>query len=210
MPSINLIASRREVKKRQAQNIKKILYVIAGEIGVIVLGFMGFSVQFLQTRNHVGDLNEQLSRLQPRVTQIKDLQAQTLALSPKVKTLDGAKEDTLFWYANLYAITKSLPPKTWLTTLNTGGAASPALPGTISGADPTMDVSGVATSQASVGKTMQLMNQQPSLDHVDLSSVTAQKTGQIDTVSFQMTVHLKPEPDAVPKGKGGDPNAQKS
>ena len=58
--------------------------------------------------------------MQPSVTKIQQLQSQTAALMPKVQTLDGAKADTLFWYKNFYAVTTSLPPKTWLTSLGTG------------------------------------------------------------------------------------------
>ena len=48
-------------------------------------------------------------------------------------------------------------------------------------------------SEATVGQSMLRMNQSPRLDHVDLSFVQSQKIGKADAVSFQMTVHLKPE-----------------
>ena len=51
----------------------------------------------------------------------------------------------------------------------------------------------MALNQATVGTAILTMNQSPGLDHVDLASVQQQKTGKVDTVSFQMTVHLKPE-----------------
>ena len=216
MPSINMIAVRREDKRRQENNIRKLLYSILGEVGVVVLLAFVLTARILVTTGRIGDLNDQLRKLQPRVTQIQNLQAQTAEMMPKVQTLDGAKSDTLFWYKNFYAVTASLPPQTWLTSLGTGSGpqAAPvagAAPGTASGEDPTLSLSGVAMSQATVGETMLRMNQAPSLDHVDLAFVQQQKIGDADAVSFQMTVHLKPEAAASqPAGTKGVPNGAKS
>ncbi|MGI4791165.1 MAG: PilN domain-containing protein [Janthinobacterium lividum] len=195
MPSINMIALRREQKRRQEQNVRKLLYSITGEVGLVVAVAFVMTARILVTQNHISDLSAQLDKLKPQVAQIQTLQAQTVALQPKVDTLDGAKEDTLFWYDNFYAVTTSLPARTWLTSLGTGGAGASdnQAPGTTSGPDPTLSIAGVAMSQANVGDSMLRMNQSPMLDHVDLAYVQAQKIGKADAVSFQMTVHLKPE-----------------
>ena len=205
MPSINMIAVRREEKRRQEQNIRKLLSAILGEIGLVVAVAFVMTARILVTQNEINRLNDRVRALQPSVTKIQDLQAQTAALLPKVKTLDGAKADTLFWYKNFYAVTTSLPPKTWLTSLATGGPAAAAVtPGTAGGDDPTLNLVGVAMSQAVVGETMLHMNQSPSLDHVDLAFVQQQKLGTADAVSFQMTVHLKPEASTVKPPVKGD------
>ena len=203
MPSINMIALRREEKRRQEQNVRKLLYSIAGEVGLIVAVSFVMTARIIVTQDHIGDLSAQLDKLKPQVAQIQALQAQTTALQPKVDTLDGAKADTLFWYNNFYAVTTSLPPKTWLTSLGTGTdtASAAPVPGNASGDDPTLSLAGVAMSEAAVGQSMLQMNQSPMLDHVDLSFVQAQKIGDADAVSFQMTVHLKPEAAPAKPGK---------
>ena len=197
MPSINMIAVRREEKRRQEQNIRKLLYAILGEIGLVVLAAFFLTARILVTQNQIGRLSDRVTALQPSVTKIQQLQNETAALMPKVQTLDGAKADTLFWYKNFYAVTTSLPPKTWLTSLGSGAgpAAGPGAvtPGAAGGDDPTLNLIGVAMSQAVVGETMLRMNQAPSLDHVDLAFVQQQKLGATQAVAFQMTVHLKPE-----------------
>ena len=199
MPSINMIALRRDEKRHQEQNARKLLYSIAGEIGVVVVVASVLTARILVTQNHIGDLSNQLAKLKPQVAQIQSLQAQTAALQPKVDTLDGAKTDTLFWYNNFYAITDSLPARTWLTSLGTSaGGGTATTPGTAAGTDPTLNISGIAMSNAAVGQSMLRMNQSPRLDHVDLSFVQSQKIGAADAVSFQMTVHLKPEPAKTP------------
>lgn len=194
MPSINMIALRREEKRHQGKNARKLLYSIAGEIGVVLAVASVMTARILVVQGHINGLSEQLVKLKPQVTQIQTLQAQTVALQPKVDTLDGAKADTLFWYNNFYAVTASLPPKTWLTSLGTvSGTASGTAPGTAGGADPSLSLSGIAMTQAAVGQSMLQMNSAPSLDHVDLSFVQSQKIGAASAVSFQMTVHLKPQ-----------------
>ena len=194
MPSINMIAVRREAKRRQEQNIRKLLYSILGEAGLFVAVTFVMMARILVTQGHINDLSDRLSKLQPQVLQIQNLKSQTAALQPKVTTLDGAKADTLFWYDNFYAVTSSLPQQAWLTSLGTGSdPAAAANPGAASGSDPTLALSGIAMSQAAVGTTMLRMNQSPLLDHVDLAFVQQQKIGTANSVSFQMTVHLKPE-----------------
>ncbi|MBV9849326.1 MAG: PilN domain-containing protein [Armatimonadetes bacterium] len=211
MPSINMIAARRAEKRRQEQNIRKLIYGIATEVGVTVMVVSVMYVRLMGINGKISELNAEIINLQPTVTRIQQMETDTQQLQPKVTTLDGAKADTLFWYDNLYAITACLPPKTWLTTLGTAGTGGDGSPGTAGGGDPQMSLSGVALNQATVGTAILKMNQAPSLDHVDLASVTQQKTGQVNTVSFQMTVHLKPE--AAPAGAaatGGAGNVQKS
>ncbi len=193
MPSINMIALRREEKRQQEQNARKLLYSIAGEVGVVLAVASVMTARVLVTQGHISDLSNQLVKLKPQVAQIQSLQAQTAALQPKVDTLDGAKADTLFWYNTFYAVTDSLPAKTWLTSLGTSTAAGTGTPGTAAGTDPTLNIAGIAMSNAAVGQSMLRMNQSPRLDHVDLSFVQSQKIGTADAVSFQMTVHLKPE-----------------
>ena len=197
MPSINMIALRRQEKRHQEQNARKLLYSIAGEVGLVLVVASVMTARIVVAQGHVNDLSDQLVKLKPQVAQIQTLQAQTAALQPKVDTLDGAKADTLFWYNSFYAVTASLPEKTWLTSLGTGAGAGAAsgstAPGTVAGTDPTLSLTGIAMTDAAVGQSMLRMNQSPRLDHVELSFVQAQKIGPADTVSFQMTVHLKPE-----------------
>lgn len=199
MPSINMIAARREEKRRGERNSRKLLYGIVGESGAVAVLAVVLVGRIVVMQGQVGELNNKVAKLKPRVTLIQQLQNQTAALVPKVQTLDGAKADTLFWYGGFYAVTTSLPAQTWLTALGTGTApsATAPTPGASSGADPTLNIAGVAMSQAAVGQAMLKMNQSHALDHVDLAFVQQQKIGTTDAVGFQMTVHLRPEAATV-------------
>ena len=213
MPSINMVALRRAEKRRQENNIRKVVYAILGEIGFFVLLLTFMSARLFSINGHIGDLDGKLQKLQSRVTQIQGLQQETSKLMPKVTTLASAKSDTLFWYDSIYSVTRSLPDRTWLTSLGTLGSTSSAAPAPGAAAvagtdsDPSLTVAGVAMNQAAVGEAMLHMNGEPNLDHVDLAYVQSQKTGKMDTVGFQMTVHLKQPPAAA--GVGGT-DAKKS
>jgi Tfp pilus assembly protein PilN len=208
MPSINMIASRRADKVRRENNLRRTFYAIVGEVGVVLLCLSFLSVRLGAIAAEDAELNGKIQSLQPTVSQIQMLQNETARLMPKVQTLDGAKTDTLFWYNSIYAVTNSLPAKTWLTSLGTSaGPGAGTAPGAMTGTDPTLNITGIATSHADVGQTMLRMDQAPGMDHVDLAFDQEQKTGQADSVAFQMTVHLKPEPGVSPPG---GPSAAKS
>ena len=58
MPSINMIAVRREDKRRQEQNIRKLLYAILGEIAlVLVVTFFVMLGRILVTQNQINRLS---------------------------------------------------------------------------------------------------------------------------------------------------------
>ena len=58
MPSINMIALRREEKRRQEQNARKLLYAIAGEVGLVVVVACVLTARIVVTQDHIGDLWE--------------------------------------------------------------------------------------------------------------------------------------------------------
>ncbi len=195
MPSINMIANRRAEKKRQETEYPQAGLRHQRGNRMRPGRHQCPDLHMVNVRGQVADLGGQIQKLEPKVNAIDDLEKQTQTLTPKVVTLDGAKADTLFWYSNLSAITGSLPQNAWLTSLaaaGTGGA-----PGSASGTDPTVLLSGQSLNQSQVGEAMLRMNQSPGLDHIDLAFVQQQKTADQTTVAFQMTVHLKPEPSAL-------------
>jgi len=204
-----MIMARREEKRRQGETVRRLVFAITTEASILVVAALAMGVHLAQINGIIGDLNDQIKKLQPRVTEISQLQIETNKLSPKVDTLDGAKSDTLFWYGNLRSVIDCLPPKTWLTSLATGGSSDGTKPGQVSGTDPVFSASGISLDPATVGETIERMNARPSLDHVDLAGVTSQKIGLLDTVNFQVTIHLKPQPTALPATKGSS-NGQKS
>jgi Tfp pilus assembly protein PilN len=212
VPSINMIAARRADKKKQEQNIRRLVYAIAGEVGgtlVIISILVG---RMVLINGQISDLQHETVKLKPTVASIQNMQQETQQMQPEVATLAGAHGDTMFWYDGFYAVTSALPPQSWLTALSTSGAGD-AAPGAVAAGDPQLTLSGNTTEQSQVETAILQMNQLPGLDHVYLSSVTQEKVAGASKVTFQMTVHLKPEVavtmvDTTPLA--GGTNVQKS
>lgn len=210
MPSINMIAARRAQKRRQENNTRKLAYGVLGEIGLVLIVASILSIRLVAANGRLSDLVDQYSKLQPRVTRIQNLQQETAVLTPRLAMLDGAKNDTMFWYNNVFALANSLSATAWVNTIssNTGSALLGDAPGVASGPAPVLSVQGYAANATQVGQTMLLLNQSPYVDHAELSFVDEHKFGTIPGVSFQMSVHLKPETAAIAPVKG-DANAAK-
>jgi Tfp pilus assembly protein PilN len=196
MPSINMIATRREEKRRFQQYTHKLVYAIIAEIGVVVLLLSFMVVRLVEVKGQITDLEGQIGGLQPKVNQIQSLEAQTAALKPKVGTLNGARNNTLYWYTALQTVVASLPEKSWLTSIATTGDPTPppATPAASSAAKPTAPtLPGAALNFA--GIAMLKMNQFQNISSVTLSyinSAAGPQGGGNSGMSFSMNVDLKP------------------
>ena len=220
MPSINLIAARRAEKHRLQQHIRKLIYALAAEAGVVLFIVSVLTLQLVNAQSHVGDLDTRIAKLKPQVDRIQQLEGETSQLQPKLTALNTARGTTLYWYTALQNVTSSLSTNAWLTELSTTGSPSAAAAPKGPGAAPavgapiqaaTINLNGVAVSQAEVGQTMLKMNQYPHFDQVQLNYATQALIGKKPTVNFQLTVLLHPTDDGAALGKGkGDGNVQKS
>lgn len=200
MPSINMIAARRAEKKKQEQHVKSLAYAVLAEIGLVFLAISILSLRLMTTNARAATLDGQLSKLEPKVIQIHDLQSKIAAITPKVAMLAGAKADTMFWYNGVSDISSCLSGKTWLTGLSTATASTATGfggPGTAEANAPTVSLLGSAGNPDMVGDTILKLNTLPSLDKVELAFVQHQQIGTVDAVTFQMNVYLKPEPAAA-------------
>ena len=202
MPSINLIASRREEKRRLQQRTRRLAYAIASEVGVILLVASIMMVRIVGIRGHISDLDGQVSQLQPKVNQIQDLQDETARLKPKVATLNTARNTTLYWYTALQTVAASLPDQAWLTSLSAAGDPAPPKPaaantqggaaGASSAPMPTLTISGMAANSDQVGIAMMKMNQFANINSVTLNAVTQTQFQGRDAMNYSLLVTLKP------------------
>jgi Tfp pilus assembly protein PilN len=201
-----MIAARRAEKRRQERNIQKLIYGIVAEFVIVVAISSVMFGRLVATHNHAQDLEDQIKQLQTRVDEIQQLQTATVALQPKVNVLAKAKTSTLYWYTAVQNVSSSLPDSTWLTNLGTSGQPMQAdgtagTPGSAS-----LNISGMASSQFVVGATMLRMNTYPTVDQVQLNSVSQATFAEKPVVNFSMNVQLKPT--TAPKVGGS--NVQKS
>ena len=200
MPSINMIAARRAEKKRLEKLVSTVFLVVIGEI-VITLAVVGF----MTARVHAASaamrhLNTKLAQLQPTVDKIHRYETEIKTLEPRLNLLSESREQTLLWYTIMQDLGRSMPEKTWLTSISTTKVQSGNGDGDT--ATPALNLIGQSVSQRLVGETMLRLNQFPEFRQVDLN-YTQEGNEECHTLEFAVTARLIAK---EPK-EGGTPNA---
>jgi Tfp pilus assembly protein PilN len=200
MPNINLIAARREEKKRLERITRQLFFGFAGSVGgLIVLGTV-LTASRLSLSSDLADANSKMLKLQPTLDRIAEVEKQTRELKPKVETLQTAKMETLRWRSLFTVVSQSIPNSTWISSLSSTG-----------GDGGMITLNGTANSQSLVGDTMSRLGTHPVFDKVDLGFT--QSSGKpedvVQTVTFQINAHLRStveKKDDTKKGAAGGPN----
>lgn len=183
MPAINMIAPRRAEKRRLERDMRRLLIVIVIEV-VFAVGIGGWlCTRLFSARAQIADLEVQLAKLQPVVSQIQRYESATAKLEPRLKLLDKAKDGTLRWYNTLDRLTQCVPESAWLTQVSSRADRS--------GDGLQMDIRGVSATQAHVGETMLRINTIPDLERVDLHFTQSGKVGNAEAVEFEIGTSMK-------------------
>ena len=187
MPSINMIAARRAEKKRLEKLVSTVFLVIIGELAIAlaIVGFMTARVHAANTA--MRQLDSKLTKLQPTVDKIHRYEVEIKLLEPRLGLLSESREQTLLWYTILQNLSKSMPEKTWLTSVATTQTES--TPGSQATAAPALNLSGMSVSQRLVGEAMLRLNQFPEFRRVDLS-YTQEGNKECNTLEFQVIARL--------------------
>jgi Tfp pilus assembly protein PilN len=206
MPNINLIAVRREEKKRLERLTRQLFFGLAGSVGVFVLLVLYLGAKRLTMMSDLREAEARMQSLQPKLDRIAQLEKDQDTIRPKVDTLQTAKTDTTRWRAVLQVISQSIPGDTWLSGLSTN----------VSGEDTTLSLSGTSASQSLVGETMTRIGSHPLFDRVDLRYTQAAPPTPGDPiirVNFDIGAHLRSQaPPPADDKKNGKPaeGAQKA
>jgi Tfp pilus assembly protein PilN len=142
------------------------------------------SARIVSVRYHTGQVEEELVALQPALDKIAAFDLRREQLQPKIACLDGAQHATLRWHTVLTDLQQAIPPQTWLTGLAVERGADENAQ--------TLRLNGVTVSQKLVGEAMLRLNQQPLYRTVNLHYTQAAKSGEKDTVEFELAAQLQP------------------
>ncbi len=200
MPNINLIAARREEKKRLERITRQLFFGFAASVGVLIVLGTVLTARRLSLSSDLADANTQMLKLQPTLDRIAEVEKQTKELKPKVETLQTAKLETLRWRSLFTVVSQSIPNSTWITSLSSTG-----------GDGGMITLNGTANSQTLVGDTMTRLGTHPIFDKIDLGFT--QSNGKPEdlaqAVTFQINAHLRPaveKKDDKQKDGAGRPN----
>lgn len=193
MPSINMIAFRRAQKKKLETNVRKLVWVLMAEFVLAVLAGGWLCTRLYTTRGNIAELNQQLSKLDPIIAEIKTFNTNTGDLLPKLGLLNEAKVSTMRWYNILDKLSESLPTPTYLTQITSSEQVQSAGTGTSKTSDimTTVSLQGSTSTQSKVGETMLRLGEIPEFDGVELSYSRIDTNGGLDTLSFQMNARVK-------------------
>jgi Tfp pilus assembly protein PilN len=152
MPNINLIADRRDEKKKLERLTRQLFFGLAGSVGGLALLVIYLGTQQLSTSGELAELNTRMQQLTPTLDRIKEVETQTAELTPKVATLQTARDATMRWRALMQVVSQSIPQGAWLSSVSSDGTDLQ---------NTTLRMAGVAGSQTLVGQTMTQLQNHP-------------------------------------------------
>lgn len=184
MPNVNLIAERREEKKKLERTTRQLFFGCVAAAALFTCTVIYTGGRQLALRGELADANARMEKLQPSLDRIKQVETETAVMTPKVETLQSAKLATLRWRSIFQVVSESVPPSTWLSNLQTNTAKD----------DTVLQLSGMAATQSAVGETMTHLNAHPLFDKVDLMFTQATPVTSLDPtprVQFNIEARLR-------------------
>lgn len=194
MPNLNLIAARREEKKRLERNTRHLFVGLVGTVASVLVLVSALGAQRLTLKGELTQANAKMEKLKPVLDEISRIEKEAAELKPKVETLQTAKADTLRWRALYQVVSQSVPASAWLS-----GMSSTAQNG-----ETTLTLTGIAPSQTLVGECMTRLGQYPVFDKVELrfTQTAGAPEDPVQRVNFEIGAHLTPTaPKADEKAK---------
>lgn len=193
MPSINMIAPRRAQKKKIERDVRKLVWVLLAEFVIAILVGGVLCTKLYSTRGNTSDLNQQLSKLDPIIAEIKRYDTKTGDLLPKLGILNEAKVTTMRWYNILDKLTESLPTPTYLTQITSNEIINSSGDATKKAGSIKISVSlqGATSTQSKVGETMLRLEEISDFDGIELSYSKLDSNRGNPIISFSMNAAIK-------------------
>lgn len=179
MPNINLIAARRQEKRRMEKLTRQLFFGLSGTVAGFVAVASYFITQRFALIGDIAEADSRMSKLQPKLQEIDRIKKETADKQPKVETLEKARYETLRWTMLFQSVALALPPDVWLTSL--GAPDGEAIVVTLAGSAP---------SQNAAAQIVQNLLKQPLFDQVEIPSINRNDLDK--RFMFQILAHMKP------------------
>ncbi|HET6385709.1 MAG TPA: PilN domain-containing protein [Armatimonadota bacterium] len=198
MPRVNLITERRKRERRDEGIARVLVYGCASIAAAFLLVFVLMTTRKYRLSGDIDSESQQLTSLQPRIAEVKNLQQLETTLTPRLDLLQTAKDSTTHWYLIYQQTGQGLPASTWLDTMTVNSA-----PGEKDQPDKmTLILAGQSLTQDTVAETITQLQRQPMFQSVELHFVRndtpVQSTGgpvpsntPPHTTHFEVAVQLK-------------------
>lgn len=187
MPLINMIAERREQQARLVRHRRRLFAALVAEVAVLAGAFSFLMVGQLSLQSRLQQAQQEITRLQPILDQIAQIERDTQALMPKLRTLTDAQQQTRYWYTTIEGIARSLPAEVWLTGISSaqtqGGEQQP--PAT------QITLTGSTLTQQHVGEMMLRLNTIPTFEKVELRYTQQRTYNNLEAVDFEVAAQVR-------------------
>lgn len=201
MPLINLIQEELQQRRRLQARARLLFH---GFVASVLLGIGLNGLLFLRSES-VSDekkrLEAEIKRLEPLEKSIKDNEKQLAVIEPKSDQLVKARESTDRWLNVVDRLARSMPGDAWLTQVRSSqtDTKKPA----------TIRVTGMASSQASVGLIMQNLIAFEGFDKVELRSTQEREFEGRRGIEFEFNVEVAGTADTQVKEKSSGDEDEK-
>jgi Tfp pilus assembly protein PilN len=204
MPNINLIAPRREEKKRLERTAGQLFIGLGSAVGVLLLLTSYMAARHLSMNADMASADQRMEKIQPTLDEIERIKKETGELIPKVEQLESAKIQTLRWEAVFLALSRTTPRNTWLSQV-----------GATEGDSPSVTIQGQTENQRQVAEMNEALQRESVFENVEIKGTSAVNVSlpgkgvepptQIQRIQFDLTAQLKPiqKPQPAPGPKDG-------
>jgi Tfp pilus assembly protein PilN len=198
VPNINLIASRREERKRLETLSRHLLFSVAIAFGLGVAVWSFLAVRTFALRGDLAETNTEIVKLQPAVDKIEYYRTQTTKLRPKIDCLEKARVRTLYWRDLTESLGHSMSQDTWLTAIDIQDRTDAQ-----AGRVREMVLKGVSFTQGRVGVMMMRVNRSPYFEGVRLNYTREGNINGEPMLDFEVMCRL-PESGEEGRAKGAE------
>ncbi|MEM4408764.1 MAG: PilN domain-containing protein [Candidatus Caldarchaeum sp.] len=179
MPSINLIAEKRQWKRDRIRKARTwfLAFIVVACLALITVGIL--TLHHDRLKADLQELEAQATILHPIKKDIENTQKSLLELTPRLKTLTEARKDTERWSRILDHVARVVPVDTWLTRFDSLQPTDPTQPVEITW-------TGMSVRQELVGEFMLMLQRSQDLGNIELKYTDLRRTAQGVGLEFQI------------------------
>ena len=190
MPNINLIAARREEKKKLERVASQLFIGLGASVGVLLLLASYMGARHLTMNSELAGADQRMQKIQPALDEIDRIEKERNALIPKLDQLEVAKTQTMRWQAVFLALSRATPANTWLSQLSS-----------TEGDSPTITIQGQTENSHQVADIVQALGREAVFQAADIKTTSgvnvtqndaAGKSVQVTRTQFVIDARLKP------------------
>lgn len=203
MPMINLIQEQRFEARRSESKTRTAVFALIGAAGLSVLGYGALFVQGQAILAEQTATKQKIDRVAPLTKKIESNAMELGQLSPKLGSLEEARNVTQQWRSILQQLSYSIPPNLWLTNLRCS-QPSPKDPVTVS-------FVGMSGTQEHIGDFLMNVQAMTELTNVQLKYTQGKIADKTMGIEFEISGDLiasmpKPEKKSEEKSASKEPN----